>query len=211
VSIRADDVIELLPGLAGERPVFHSEADFQQALAWAIHVAHPGLRVRLETRPVRGTHLDLLVTDPTDGGSLAIELKYLTDKWEGEVDGEQFALLRQSAQDIRGYDCVKDIARVEKLMAAGYAKAGLVLVLANDPSYWRTPTHDRGTNADAFRLHDGLILTGAHVWGPRTGPGTSASRTNPIDLAGVYTLAWRDFSELPGTRGRFRYLAVPVE
>ena len=42
---RADDVIELLPGLAGERPVFH----FQQALAWAIHVAHPGLRVRLET------------------------------------------------------------------------------------------------------------------------------------------------------------------
>ena len=36
---RADDVIELLPGLAGERPVFHSEADFQQALAWAIHVA----------------------------------------------------------------------------------------------------------------------------------------------------------------------------
>ena len=34
---RADDVIELLPGLAGERPVFH----FQQALAWAIHVRIP--------------------------------------------------------------------------------------------------------------------------------------------------------------------------
>lgn len=65
--LRADDVIALLPGLAGERPVFHSEADFQQALAWAVHVAHPGLRVRLETRPVRGTHLDLLVSYPTDG------------------------------------------------------------------------------------------------------------------------------------------------
>lgn len=141
----ADDVIELLPGSRGERPVFHSEADFQQALAWAIHVAHPGLRVRLETRPVKGTHLDLLVTDPTDGGSFAIELKYLTDKWEGEVDGEQFALLRQSAQDIRGYDCVKDIARVEKLMAAGYAKAGLVLILANDPLLLASP-HARSSH-----------------------------------------------------------------
>ena len=56
-----------------------------------------------------------------------------------------------------------------------------------------------------------MTLTGARAWGPRTGPGTSASRTTPIDLAGMYTLAWRDHSELPGTRGRLRYLAVPVK
>ena len=207
----ADDVIALLPGLAQERPVFHSEADFQHALAWAIHVANPRLRVRLETRPARGIHLDLLVTDPNDGGTLAIELKYLTDKWEGEVDGEQFTLLRQSAQDIRGYDCVKDIARVEALITSGSTHAGLVLVLANDPSYWRARTHDRLTNADAFRLHEGLTLAGSRAWGPRTGPGTmGANRTTSIVLSGEYPLAWRDYSELAGPRGQFRYLAVGI-
>lgn len=103
-------------------------------------------------------HLDLLVTDLVDGGSLAVELKYLTDRWEGVVDGELFALLRHGAQDVRAYDCVRDFARVERAVAGGYAREGLVLVLANDPAYWRAPTHGRLTNADAFRLHDGLTL-----------------------------------------------------
>ena len=31
---RADDVIELLPGLAGERPVFHSEATSSRRSRW---------------------------------------------------------------------------------------------------------------------------------------------------------------------------------
>ena len=30
------DVLGVLPVLAAERPVFHSEADFQHALAWAL-------------------------------------------------------------------------------------------------------------------------------------------------------------------------------
>lgn len=37
--------------LAGLRPVFHSEADFQLALAWQVQHADPHATVRLETRP----------------------------------------------------------------------------------------------------------------------------------------------------------------
>jgi hypothetical protein len=68
------------------RPVFHSEADFQQALAWAIHMSDPSARVRLETRPAPGMRLDLLIWRPYLSRYLALELKYLTaTAWSGEV------------------------------------------------------------------------------------------------------------------------------
>jgi len=38
--------------LSKERPLFHSEADFQHALAWAIHKNYPDVEVRLEKREV---------------------------------------------------------------------------------------------------------------------------------------------------------------
>ena len=39
--------------LAQRRPIFHSEADFQHALAWEIHALHTDCQIRLE-RPVKG-------------------------------------------------------------------------------------------------------------------------------------------------------------
>ena len=206
-----DDELSLLPRLAEDRPVFHSEADFQHALAWQAREARADLRVRLETPPVPGVHLDLLLTDPDDGYALAIELKYLTDKWDGEVRGERYSLSSHGARDVRGYDCIKDIARVERTLHDGYAHAGLVLVLTNDPNYWCPPRRGRETNAEAFRIHEGVTLAGRRAWGPRTGTGTmGTARIAPIDLTGAYPLSWSDFSTLDGRRGRFRYLPVPI-
>src|SRR5699024_4859755 len=126
-----------------------------------------------------------------------------TDRWEGDVDGEHFVLTRQSAQDVRGYDFVKDIGRVEETVADGYAHAGLVLGLTNESWYWRVPKHSRVTNAGAFRLHEGVVLSGSRAWAPTTGLGTMKGRTSRINLAGRYTLTWDDYSDLPGLRGRF--------
>ena len=42
------DISGLLIGLAQSRKVFHSEADFQHALAWHIHEAMPKSQIRLE-------------------------------------------------------------------------------------------------------------------------------------------------------------------
>jgi len=42
---------QVLTVLAERRPVVHSEADFQHALAWEAHRLDPDLRVRLETHP----------------------------------------------------------------------------------------------------------------------------------------------------------------
>jgi hypothetical protein len=44
-------VSAVLTALAKQRPIFHSEADFQHAIAWEIHKHLPRASVRLE-RPI---------------------------------------------------------------------------------------------------------------------------------------------------------------
>lgn len=60
-----------------------------------------------------------------DGGQVALELKHLTAAWSGYVSDEQFNLLAQAAQDIRAYDCIKDIQRVEGLGSTVPERRGL--------------------------------------------------------------------------------------
>jgi hypothetical protein len=148
----------ILPKMAVHRPVFHSEADFQLEFGWHLRVADPASVVRLETRPTRNAHLDVLVSRPDLGRSTAIELKYLTAHFSETVDSELFELPHQGAQDIRGYDVIKDIVRVESFVADGVAIDGLVIVLSNDRSYWSRPNHHRPTGAAEFRIHDGTRL-----------------------------------------------------
>ncbi len=97
----------VLARLAALRPVFHSEADFQQAFAWEVRMQNPTVRVRLETRPAPGMRLDLLLTSEDGRRRSVVELKYLTRLWTGDVAGEQFELKNQGAQDIRAHDVVK--------------------------------------------------------------------------------------------------------
>lgn len=200
---------DVLARLASLRPVFHSEADFQQAFAWEARVLDPSLRVRLETRPEPGVRLDLLLAGE-DGRQTAVELKYLVRLWHGEVAGERFELKNQGAQDIRAYDVVKDIVRVERFVAGRPGSNGVVVCLANDASYWRAPGHGRETNAHAFRIHEGTVLAGSRAWGPMTGAGSSKGREEPLALSGTYRMAWSDYSALPGSNGVFRSLVVEV-
>lgn len=200
----------VLTRLAAVRPVFHSEADFQQAFAWEVRMQDPTVRVRLETRPAPGMRLDLLLTSEDGQQRSAVELKYLTRLWTGESAGERFELKDQGAQDIRAHDVVKDIVRVETFVAAMPGSNGAVICVGNDPSYWKAPTHGRSTNADAFRLHEGVVLHGTRAWGPLTGGGTRRGREEPLALVGTYRMTWSDYSALPGPRGVFRTLVVEV-
>jgi hypothetical protein len=204
------DIETWLETLRRSRPVFHSEADFQQALAWAIHMSDPLVRVRLETRPVPGMRLDLLVWRPDLNRYLALELKYLTAAWDGEVDGEHFRLLSQGAQDIRAYDVLKDVQRVERFVDGQPGWSGVVLVLSNDPSYWSRPGHGRATNADAFRIYEDRVISGSRGWGPGTGAGTMRKREAAIELRGDYRCHWSPYSALPGAQGQLRLLAFTI-
>jgi hypothetical protein len=194
-SVHLDEVLDDLSAL---RPIFHSEADFQLALAWQIQQRDAAMLVRLETRPAAGVHLDLAFSRPDLGRSTAIELKYLTRAWSGVVDGERYELKDHGAQDIRAYDVVKDIVRVERFIAARDGADGAVIVLANDASYWRPTKADDTSNAAAFRVSEGVVLSGSRAWGPRTGAGTMKGRIDALDILGRYEMHWSDYARLPG-------------
>lgn len=204
------DLNVVLAALADRRPVFHSEADFQLAFAWQIQLGDPTLRVRLETRPAPGVHLDLEVSDPGSNRVTAIELKYLTRRWSGTVGGEQFDLAEHSARDIRGYDVVKDIARIERFTANRSGADGAVVVITNEAGYWRGPNHTRETNADAFRLSEGTVVSGEHNWRRPDGP-TAAQRPEPLHIIGRYVMRWSDYSTVAaGPAGTLRQLIIEL-
>ena len=123
--------------LSAERPIFHSEADFQHALAWKIHEMHPEVKVRLEYRPfaTERLHVDLWL-----GCSkivVAVELKYLTRRIRAQVNEEEFNLSNQAAQDIRRYDFVSDLVRLERICDTGKATTGYAILLTNDQAHWQ--------------------------------------------------------------------------
>ena len=203
------DMAEVMEDLSSERPLFHSEADFQHALAWRIHKMMPEHEVRLEFKPplpdVR-MYLDLWLRDI----AVAIELKYRTRTLSQTHDGETFALRNQAAQDISRYDFVKDIQRLEQVSTPLNARTGFAILLTNEPLYWTAPSRT-DTVDSAFRLHEGRRITGEMAWSPRASDGTIRSREMPIRLAGAYDLRWRDYSaKEPGRHRAFRYLAVRV-
>ena len=203
-------IYSLLATLAESRKVFHSEADFQHALAWQIHKIAPDRRVRLEVDafPDQDRRRSLDIWIPVDG--IAIELKYVTRKLELEQDGESFALRNHSAQDTRRYDFLMDIQRLETMLS-NRCKVGYAVLLTNDSSYWKIPA-TRDTVDAAFRIHEGRDISGELAWAARAGSGTVRGRESPIKLRGSYRLSWQDYSTFVGRPyGKFRYLAVTVK
>lgn len=130
------DLNAILNSLAQQRPVFHSEADFQHALAWKIQKHLPDAAVRLEY-PISNQnsrrYLDIYITQLRR--PVAIELKYKTRAVTVQIGSEKFTLKNQSAQDIGRYDFIKDIYRLEQMLKADQKGIGYAILLTNDSAY----------------------------------------------------------------------------
>ena len=142
------DIHNLMADLAQHRPIFHSEADFQHALAWQIHETIPDCKIRLEFPPFPDKRMYLDIWLPTLG--IALELKYRNKKLKLEHDGEYFLLRGRGRHG--GYGFLEDIQRLEQVVKDGKAKLGFVVLLTNDPSNWKPPSK-RGTKDTNVRLH----------------------------------------------------------
>lgn len=198
-----------MSALSTTRPVFHSEADFQLALAWQILSLHPQARIRLERRVLWQPTVALDVLIVLAEQTFALELKYLKANLQLELDGEPFDL-RAGAGDVERYDVLRDLVRLERVVNEEVANAGCALVLSNAASFW-TGSPSRITGYDAFRIHEGRVLTGNLAWGPTAGPGTRTNRETEIQLRGSYECRWQPYSRLPSARnGELRYLALVV-
>jgi hypothetical protein len=144
-----------------------------------------------------------------DGQRVALELKYLLRNLTTAWEGEDFVLPSQSAQDVRRYDFIKDIVRLENVVP-DVADVGYAIAVTNDPTYW-TPSSRASLTDAAFRLHEGRELSGHLAWAGTTGAGTMSKREEALSLRGSYVTGWRPFSRVQGVGyPEFRYLAVEV-
>jgi len=192
--IRIKDVLNELRQV---RPVFHSEADFQHALAWTIHDKYSDLNVRLEKRVILNggeIYLDIFIFN--NSKSVAIEVKYKTKNLDILVNSEEFNLKNQDAQDQGRYDFIKDISRLEEATKMPNINTGFAILLTNDESYWSEPSRNVSTADKDFRIHEGKTIKAQLSWKEGTSEGTMSGRKEPITLEGEYILHWKDYSNL---------------
>lgn len=208
------DVETILQKLGKRSQVFWSEADFQHELAFEIHTAHPDAEIRLEKRPLKleqKVYHDISVQE-AQRDQVFIELKFTTRFLDVESAGERFQLKDQRAQDVRRYDFLADIERLETTVAAYEDSRGVAILLTNDRTYWDQPDKEDTIDAD-FRLHPGNgPLTGDLEWSEHAAAGSTENRNDPIHLSHAYALTWRDYSEPAPDHdfGQFRYLLLDV-
>jgi hypothetical protein len=207
-AVTLADLIVEVRNLGRVRPIFHSEADFQHALAWRLHERWPAARIRLEYRPLPGRRLYLDLWFEVDGWAWAIELKYATRQVDVTRDGERFSVITQGALDIFRYDYIRDITRIEAIALGRPRVDGLALLLANEPALW-LPPNEKVTVDVQFKLNEGRVLSGELDWAPHTG-GTKKGRETPHHLRGTYTAHWQDYAAIPGqgASSQFRFLAI---
>ena len=209
-----DAVTRALDSLAYRRPLFHSEADFQFEFAWELRSTLPECEIRLE-RPVlipdgKTFYVDIMVR--LAGLWFAVELKYIKAELVTEFNGEDYTLKTQGAQDLSRYEILKDVFRIESLVKLRKSIGGCSLTLSNDPSLWKEPippySGARVPNDEAFRVHEGRVISGALDWRQPAKPGASHPPSG-FHLTRTYTPRWQDYSSLPGYRnGDFRYLKL---
>ena len=171
----------------------------------------PEASIRLE-RPIligqQSLHLDVWVANK--GAILAIELKYKSRALKVQLCEEHFALKNQGAQDIGRYDFIKDIQRLEQIVANQETTVGYAVFLTNDSAYWVEQTQHQTVDAD-FRLYQGRTLEGTLQWGAGASEGTKRGREKALILHGNYMVTWHDYSTVSNERyGLFRYLVIEV-
>ncbi len=200
------DIADIMKALYKNRPIFHSEADFQHALAWKIHEMKPDCQVRLEAPfwiQGKKKYMDIQFQGRGRDQGIAIELKYPKQKLCTEYNGEHFDLSPAGAQDVGCHGFIEDIRRLEQLLGTEKQfTTGFAVFLTNDPLYWRLR---EGTNYDDFHINEGKKIAGK-MNGVKNGKSTS------ICLKSSYDIHWHDYSNvrIREKYGCFRYLVVKV-
>ena len=197
---------EIMKELGKERPVFHSEADFQHALAWKIHEEYPDYNVRLEKREVvndKEVYFDIFIFKNNE--KIPIEVKYKTRELKVSIENEEYKLKTHSAYPPNRYEFIKDISRLE---AFG---GGFAVFLTNDSLYWYRG-EEEGIDED-FKIYENRKIKETLNWGPKAGNGTTKGK-GEITLLHSYIFHWTDYSEIKDCSSpngsKFRYLLVEI-
>ncbi|NKS78112.1 hypothetical protein GS539_20220 [Rhodococcus hoagii] len=184
---------------------FHSESDFQLALALVL--ADDVAQLRLEKK--------LSVSEPVGGRSRPVHRRArgtgrAPDRAGAEVpkkrlrtivEGEVFDLPASGAPDLDTAAIWRDVQRIERLVLDEAVDAGASITLTNYP-FWSECNTTARSQAHEFRLWEGRnVDRGALQW--RLKGGRVGER---LTFESVYRCGWRDFGA-DGDLG-FRYLVL---
>lgn len=210
-EITKDELNKILKELAKERPIFHSEADFQFALAWKIKKEFNDVNVRLEY-PIYENETERMEIDIVlffDEKMIPIELKYKTKKMEySGNNNENYKLKDQVAYNYGCYDYLRDIERIENIIKSETfnGNKGYTIFLTNDEEYKGFPQKD-DCDSSAFSFKKGKIEKGEHAWKkPET---KKEDKQNTIVLKNDYDCEWEIFSNIKDTE--FTYLIHEIK
>ena len=159
----------------------------------------------------RTKHLDLLIK--VDEKKIGIEFKYIVKKYNEEIDGVEYNLRNHSALDIRRYDCLKDISRLEELLKVGTIEDGYFLLITNDNNLWQN-TSDKNVRDKEFRFYDkGKITAGTKTWLNNPASGTIKGRIKKITIHKEYNVNFKKYSTLNPNNGShiFKYLLIKIK
>ena len=201
----------ILDELRKDRPIFHSEGDFQFSLANKIKEINPELNVRLEY-PMKSGFLDIFLFSSEK--AILFELKYKTTELVYQTqNNEMFNLKILRRKDLGFYGFIKDIARLEEFKIDIQRKFEIVecyaLILTNEKCYW-LQEEAKGAYKD-FLTFDGNFLKGDFNWG-RNFTNTNSYKRKSIQLKNTYKCSWKDYSKIPikEKNNQFRYLLINV-
>jgi len=199
---------KLIGELGQKRPVFHSERDFQYALAWKIKETFNEAELRPEM-PLRkkgdSIHLDLFIK--YKGKKIGIELKYTTKKFEWvSEDSEFFSLSSHQAFYHREYDYIYDIFRLQNMIKDNVIDYGYAIFITNNEKFWSPPSKPSNTLDINFKIYEGRILEKELKWNGETN--TTKGRGD-INLEHYnYKLIWKPYSA--PNNNDFKYLMVEI-
>jgi len=212
-----DKLIEALNRLSKDRPVFHSEADFQFSLGWELKRLNNDFEIIME-RPFQFNnklgddkdttkYTDIFIKDGLN--KYGIELKYVTKELETEIDKVKYKLKDHMATNLRRYDFYKDISRLEYLKINGEIDMGYAIFLTNVNSYYQKQASGM---AKEFNFADGckIIPKDEYYWiGEKINEKSiGSSRNKNIKIEQQYDCCWREYPE-NGSYG-FKYILLEI-
>lgn len=156
--------------------------------------------------------IDLMITDGKE--FVAMEFKYATADSVIAIPGnDNYRLKNHAAIDLRQYQCVKDVSRLEayKKMTEVKCTCGYLLLISNMTGFWQA--NNRAKASVAFDLKEGCNLSkGCHGF---TKGNRSAETYEDVNLENNYeNLHYEEYINNP--RGQktnnqlFKYLLVKV-
>ena len=222
-----DKIEKALRELLKERPVFHSEADFQHEFAMGLRKIKGFKKMRLEKpfyvkgKSKESNKIELDIYAEIDNKKIGVELKYKTRRMDVIWGEELFSLKSHYAQNLGRYDFIKDIYRLEALRKNNpVIDAGFAIMLTNDSAYYELSRRSKESKFGISFLLKGekgdvVLKSGILDW--KRGYNLNSvgnARSVGIPLSKSYGLAWKNACVYKNGQDEkvqdFKYLLVAV-